>query len=206
MANIDNTFSIVAFDPISKALGVAVTTARPAVGNRVPFAQFGVGAIATQANTNTQLGYLGLQELAKGLSAEQVREILIASDENIQTRQFTIIDSAGNTAAFTGSETFGYAGHMFGKHCAVAGNFLVGEQVLLDMIAAFEADENPLEIKLMKAIAAGQQAGGDKRGKVSAAIRVVDQIGHPYLDLRIDKSDQPIDDLFALYVEYLKYF
>lgn len=206
MANIDNTFSIVAFDPISKALGVAVTTARPAVGNRVPFAQFGVGAIATQANTNPQLGYLGLQELAKGLSAEQVREVLIAADDNIQTRQFTIVDSLGNTAAFTGSETFDYAGHMFGKYCAVAGNFLANEQILPDMIAAFEADDDPLEIKLLKAIAAGQQAGGDKRGKISAAILVVNQVGHPYLDLRIDKSERPLDDLFDLYLDYLKYF
>lgn len=206
MTNMDNTFSIVAFDPVSKAFGVAVTTARPAVGNRVPFAQFGVGAIATQANTNPQLGYLGLQELAKGLSAEQVREILIAADSDIQTRQFTIVDTQGRVAAFTGTEPADYKSHLLGNYCAVAGNCLVGQQVLEDMLVTFESSTEIFEIKLLQAIAAGQQAGGDKRGKISSALRVVTQAGHPYLDLRIDKSEQPVDDLFELYAEYKKYF
>lgn len=206
MTIMDNTFSIVAFDPTSKALGVAVATANPAVGNRVPFAQFGVGAIATQANTNPQLGYLGLQELAKGLSATQVQQILIDSDDNIQTRQFTIIDSLGNVAAFTGTDTIDHKSHLLGQYCAIAGNCLANAQVLEAMLAAFENSHELFEVKLMQAIAAGQQAGGDKRGKISAALRVAAQIGHPYLDLRIDKSANPIEDLFSLYEDYKKIF
>lgn len=205
MQKIDNTFSIVAFDPQTKALGVAVATARPAVGNRVPFAQFGVGAIATQANTNPHLGYLGLQELARGLTAKQVKEILISSDEQIQTRQFTIVDSFGNVEGFTGNEAFDYKGHILRDNFAVSGNLLTGAQVLENMVAAFEASSDPLELKLLQAIAAGQQAGGDKRGKISAALLVVTDHGHPYLDLRIDRSDMPVDELYALYEEYQKY-
>lgn len=204
--NIDNTFSIVAFDPLSNALGVAVTTARPAVGNRVPFVEFGVGAIATQANTNTELGYLGLQALAKGLSVEQVQSLLIANDSQIQTRQFIIVDSKGATAAFTGSDAHDYKGHLFGQNCAVAGNCLAGAPVLENMLAAFENSNENFAVKLIQALAAGQQAGGDKRGKISAALRVATEIGHPYLDLRIDQSDNPVADLFTLYNEYIKIF
>lgn len=205
MQNIDNTFSIVAFDPQTKALGVAVTTARPAVGNRVPFARFGAGAIATQANTNPHLGYLGLQELERGLTAKQVKEILISSDEHIQTRQFTIVDSCGNVEGFTGYEAYEYKGHILRNNFAVAGNLLTGAQVLESMVTAFESSSDTLAAKLLQAIAAGQQAGGDKRGKISAALLVVTDYGHPYLDLRIDRSDAPVEELYALYEEYQKY-
>lgn len=203
----DNTFSIVARDSQTGALGAAVSTARMAVGNRVPFVEYGVGAVATQANTNMALAYDALRLLREGLDAKTALDSVLASDSDREERQVTIIDSKGNQAAFTGSKTQEYTGDVIGTNCVAAGNMLVGAQTLQAMVQAFEAAEGFLGDRLMAALEAGEKAGGDKRGKVSAAI-IVETTGHePYaysknINLRIDQSDRPVAELRKLYDAY----
>lgn len=206
MSNIkvDNTFSIIAYDAQTNVLGIAVATARLAVGNRVPFIKSGVGVIATQANTNIELGYKGLTLLEQGLTAPQVLEIVLGEDCDHEERQLSIIDAIGNRAAFTGIKTQNYKAHLIGPTSIVAGNFLAGPEVLIAMQQTFNSINLPLAEKLLLALEAGQKAGGDKRGKVSAALKVVTNKTHPYLDLRVDKSNNPILDLRSLYESYKK--
>ena len=177
---------------------MCVCTAAPAVGDRVPHAEAGVGAIATQARTSILYGTKGLTLLKTGFSPRAALEATLKEDLQRESRQVIIIDKDGKTAAFTGKKTIDWKGHFTGTDYVVAGNMIVGGRVLDTMIQAFKSSEDELEERLMKALEAGQEAGGDKRGKTSAALLVVrkEQVGTcPFLDLRVDGHREPVKEL-----------
>lgn len=196
-----NTFSIVAYDPERNEWGVAVASKYLAVGNAVPWAKAEVGAVATQALVNVAHGPNGLELLAKGMSAEEALKTLSESDKTIQRRQLGLVDAKGKVVAFTGKDCSPYAGHKTGENYACQGNLLAGEAVITDMAKAFEESKGPLVWRMMAALEAGDKAGGDKRGKQSAAILVVrakygpNGIGDRYIDLRVDDHKDPIPEL-----------
>ena len=194
-----NTFSIVARDPKTNRFGIAVTTKAFGVGALCPFAKAGVGAIATQARVNPALGPKGLRLLEHGLSAEEVLQELLAGDPGSEYRQLGVIDRYGHAAAWTGSEANGWKGHIIGDNFTVQGNLLVGEEVVQATAAAFQGSNAPFEERLLRALAAGQVAGGDKRGKQSAALLVVDTEDFPYVDIRVDDAPEPLKELRRLY-------
>jgi uncharacterized Ntn-hydrolase superfamily protein len=196
-----NTFSIVAHDPEKQEWGVAVASRALAVGAIVPWAKAGVGAVATQASVNIAHGPAGLELLAKGMSAADALKALEDSDKQIQVRQLGLIDANGKPAAFTGKKCIVYAGHKMGDHYTCQGNILAGEDVINQMAKAFEDTKGPLAWRMMAALEAADRAGGDKRGKQSAALLVVraksgpNRIGDRYLDLRVDDHKEPIPEL-----------
>ncbi len=196
-----NTFSIAAFDPVRKEWGVAVASKYLAVGSVVPWAKAGVGAVATQARVNIAHGPNGLELLAKDMTAEEALEALGATDKQLQVRQVGIVDAKGQVAAFTGKECLDYAGHKTGKYFTCQGNILAGKAVIDDMAKAFEDAEGPLAWRMLAALEAADQAGGDKRGKQSAAVLVVragagpNGVGDRYLDLRVDDHKEPVTEL-----------
>ena len=193
--------------PKTLALGVCVSTAAPAVGSRVPHVEARVGAIATQAETNILYGINGLKLLKMGFSPQTALETMLKEDPDRESRQVIIIDKEGRSAAFTGRKTVNWKGHFIGKDYVVAGNMLVGNSVVDAMAEAFESSEGVLSERLMRALEAGQKAGGDKRGKTSAASLVAqkEQGGtHPLLDLRVDEHQNPVRELrrvFEIYKE-----
>jgi len=203
------TFSIVAYDPETHDLGVAVQSRFLAVGAVVPWAKAGVGAIATQAYVNTSYGPNGLKLLESGLSVQETLDKLIQADNDRASRQVGIIDAKGNAAAYTGSETHAWSGHhVVGKNYTTQGNILAGEEVILEMGRAFEGTEGALAEKLIAALEAGQEAGGDTRGQQSAALLVVrenggfDGFNDRYIDLRVDDHTEPIQELKRIYKLY----
>ena len=197
------TFSMVARCERAGELGVCVSTAVPAVGAIVPHAELGVAAIATQATSNVTYGVKGLQLIKLGLSPSSALEALLREDEGREVRQVIMIDKDGRTAAFTGRETVEWRGHLTGRNYATAGNMLVGRQVIEAMAKAFESAEAPLEERLMRALEAGQNAGGDKRGRVSAALLVRKRLEanslRPWIDLRVDEHPDPVAELRRVY-------
>ncbi len=203
-----NTFSIVAFDPATGELGVAVESKFFGVGSVVPWAKAGVGAIATQSAANVTYGTKGLDLLRAGKSAKEAVKLLTDEDAGRAIRQLGIVDANGNSASFTGAECQNWAGHKEGKTFCVQGNLLAGEVVVTAMTAAFEASQkvesSELADWLMAALKAGQAAGGDKRGKQSAALLVVrDRAGFGgandrYIDLRVEDHPEPIQELSRL--------
>ncbi|MGD1906505.1 MAG: DUF1028 domain-containing protein [Leptolyngbyaceae cyanobacterium] len=205
------TFSIVAWDPATGMTGVAVATKHLAVGALVPHAKAGVGAIATQAQTNPLLGIWGLQLLENHRAAESifspaaaetVLDTLLDQDSDRHQRQVHLVDYQGNAAAWTGEACEDWAGHRTFSQGSVAGNMLVGPEVLAAMAAAYQANLNqPLGERLLFALEAGDRAGGDKRGRQSAALYVMGQAVYPHLDLRVDHHDDPIAHLRLLYDE-----
>jgi len=204
------TFSIVARCPKTLTLGVAVSTAVPAVGSVVPHVKVNVGAIATQAQTSIVYGREGLKLLENGLVPQKALETLLATDKDRDKRQIIIIDAKGKTAAFTGKETEGWKGHVTGDNCVVAGNMLVGSRVVRAMRGSFEEEEGSLALRLLKALEAGQDAGGDRRGRVSAALVVADSrwagSSRPLLDLRVDAHSNPVVELWRVYAVSRGYF
>ena len=198
----DHTFSIVALDPDTGHLGVAVSTARLAVGNRVPFVKAKVGAVATQANTNPTLAYEALLLLEIGKTAQEALDGALGSDAGREERQLTVIDAKGNKAAFTGTKPDDYKGHIIGKNCVVAGNILTGPETLTAMVETFDKTQGTLGDRIMAAMEAGQKAGGDKRGRISAVILVATDTLHPYINLRVDNSTDPVAELRKLYDAY----
>jgi uncharacterized Ntn-hydrolase superfamily protein len=196
-----NTFSIVAYDPERKEWGVGVASKYLAVGNAVPWAKANVGAVATQARVNVAHGPNGLDLLAKGMSAEEALKTLVDADKQIQVRQLGLVDAKGKVASFTGKGCTAYAGHKTGENFACQGNILAGEAVIDDMAKAFEESKGPLAWRMMTALEAADKAGGDKRGKQSAAILVVrdkagpNGVGDRYIDLRVDDHNEPIPEL-----------
>ncbi|MEM2102576.1 MAG: DUF1028 domain-containing protein [Candidatus Bathyarchaeia archaeon] len=202
------TFSIVARCQKTLALGVAVVTATPAVGSVVPHAEADVGAIATQANTNVLYGVNGLKLLKKGFTPQSALDVMLKKDTDRETRQVTILDKNGYVAAFTGKQTIPWKGHIIGKNYVIAGNMLVGKQVIEAMVQTFENSVGELADRLLATLEAGQAAGGDKRGKTSAALLVVGKglIGpRPFISLRVDVHEEPVEELKRVYVEYKKY-
>ena len=198
------TFSIVGYDPETRAFGIAVQSKFFAVGSVVPWAEAGIGAIATQSYANTTYGPNGLKLLKSGLSAEQTLARLVADDPGRATRQVGIADAKGNVANFTGDECNAWAGAVSGKNYTAQGNILAGEEVVKAMSKAFEETEGELADKLMAALFAGQEAGGDTRGQQSAALLVVQEhsgyggFNDRYIDLRVDDAEKPIEELQRL--------
>ena len=168
-----NTFSIVGRCSRSGQLGVAVSTKVPGVGGLCPFVRAGIGAVATQAWVNPYLGFRVLDALATGLDAVSALESVLAKEVDREIRQVGVVDARGGSAAFTGRETDGWRGDRTGPSFAVQGNMLVSEDTLTRMIDAFHTrPEEPLAERLMRALEAGQLAGGDRRGRQSASILV----------------------------------
>ena len=199
-----STFSIVAHDPQAREWGIAVESKFLAVGAVVPWAQAGVGAVATQSYANTSFGPDGLALMAQGLSAQEALDQLIAGDEGRARRQVGLVDAQGRVATFTGGECHAWAGGLTGTHYAAQGNILVSGATVEAMAQTFEEARGELADRLVTALAAGQTAGGDRRGRQSAAVLVVRAGGgysgfnDRYLDLRVDDDPEPIERLKAL--------
>ena len=195
------TFSIVARDPQAGELGIAVQSKFLAVGAVVPWARAGVGAIATQSWANTSYGPHGLELLASGLTAEETIAQLLSEDEGRASRQVGIVSSSGSPATYTGNQCFPWAGGRVGSDYTCQGNILVGEDTVLAMARTFEQTSGRLCDRLLTALAAGQDAGGDSRGQQSAALLVVRERGgyggfnDRFIDLRVDDHPQPIVEL-----------
>jgi len=199
------TFSIVAYDAEAREWGIAVASKVLAAGYIVPWAKAGVGAIATQAYANLYYGVEGLELLAEGLSAEEALERLRENDAEDRLRQVAIIDGVGTVAVFTGEGAPAWSGHVAGDGYSVQGNILVGEEVLKEMERAYVAAEGPLARRLVEALKAGEAAGGDKRGKESAALLVVRAAGgyqgktDRSVDIRVDDHAEPVAELERIY-------
>ncbi len=203
-----STFSIVAFDPKTKDLGVAVESRFVSVGAVVPWSVAGVGAVATQSFANTAYGPKALGLLRKGLHPRDVIKQLTAKDKMAAQRQVGVVDARGRAASFTGDECFDWAGHVVGRNYACQGNILAGEAVVKGMARAFESTEGDLPVRLLAALHAGQKAGGDKRGQQSAALLVVREKGgygglnDRWIDVRVDDHPAPVDELTRVFNVY----
>ncbi len=201
------TFSIIARDPNTGDLGVAVQSKFIAVGAFVPWAKAKIGAIATQAWANTSFGPRGLELLQAGLSAKHALKKLLANDDMPEVRQVAIIDSKGDVDCFTGSKCFEWAGHIIGNDYSCQGNILVNSETVESMASAFEKQSGDLIEKLLAAMRAADQEGrGDRRGKQSAALLVVREKGgyggytDRYVDIRIDEHPEPIKELERVFI------
>jgi len=193
------TWSIIARDKASGAFGIAVATRFFAVGARVPFIAAGIGAVATQALVNPFYGTDGLALLRDGRSADDVVAMLIAADAGRDYRQVHVMDAAGRVAAHTGTACIDWCGHLAGDGFSVAGNMLAGKAVIEDTAAAYLANiAAPLPQRLIAAMHAGQAAGGDKRGKQSAALLIHGEEAWSDLDLRVDDHPDPLAELDRL--------
>jgi uncharacterized Ntn-hydrolase superfamily protein len=199
------TFSIVAFDPLTGELGVAVQSKFFAVGTVVPWAKAGVGAVATQSFANTTYGPDGLAMLEAGMTPRQVLDSLTRADGLRARRQAGIIDAKGNAATYTGDSCLTWAGGKTGKNYVCQGNILTGKEVVDSMAAAFENSKGELAVRLLDAMEAGQRQGGDSRGMQSMALLVVkDQGGYAgysdrYIDLRVDDARNPFTEMRRLF-------
>jgi uncharacterized Ntn-hydrolase superfamily protein len=200
------TFSIVAVDREAGEVGCAVQSKYFSVGSVVPWAQAGVGAVATQAAGVAVYGARALEELTRGATPEEALERVLAEDEGRETRQLGVVTADGRAAAFTGSECNDWAGHRIGAGYAVQGNILAGEAVVDAMAHAFDDTPGPLVERLVASLEAGQAAGGDRRGQQSAAI-VVERAGarsesregiDRICDLRVEDHETPIAELRRL--------
>ncbi len=203
-----STFSIVAYDPKTRDLGVAVESRFVAVGAVVSFAHAGVGAVATQSYANTTYGPKALAMMKRGVSPKDALKKLVASDRDATQRQVGIIDARGRAASYTGKECFPWAGHLVGKNYACQGNLLASEDVVRSMSRAFELTQGDLPVRLLAALSAGQRAGGDKRGQQSAALLVVREGGgyggfnDRWIDVRVDDHPAPIEELIRIFNVY----
>jgi uncharacterized Ntn-hydrolase superfamily protein len=201
------TWSIVAKDAKTGAFGVAVTTKFFAVGALCPHAMSGIGALATQALVNPIFGPRGLRLLAQGVPAADVVRVLLAGDDGRETRQLHVIDAAGRNTAYTGSDCIDWCGHLVRAGFSVAGNMLAGPRVVEDTADFYEAHAAlPFAARLIGALDAGQAAGGDKRGKQSAALIIYTSEEYPELSLRVDDHAEPLVELRRLYEEAQRYF
>jgi uncharacterized Ntn-hydrolase superfamily protein len=195
------TYSIVARDPETGDLGIAVESKFLGVGAVVPWARAGVGAVATQSYANTSYGPRGLDLLAQGRDAHAALGELLASDENAAQRQVGIVDAQGRSATYSGTGCHAWAGGVAGPHFAAQGNILVGEATVTAMAETFQRATGALWHRLVAALAAGQRAGGDSRGQQSAALLVVREGGgyagfnDRMIDLRVDDAARPIEEL-----------
>ena len=203
-----STFSIVARDPETNAVGIAVHSKFISVGAVVPFASVDAGAIATQSFANVAYGPDGLDLLREGHDAAETIEQLTGDDEEAESRQVGVVGQDGSVAAFTGEECFDYAGDIQGENYTVQGNILENEETLTAMDEAFEETEGGLPEQLIAALQAGNEAGGDSRGEQSAALYVAKQEGgydgrnDRWIDVRVDDHESPIDELERVFKIY----
>ena len=199
------TFSIVAFDPATGDLGVAVASKFPCVGAVVPWAKAGVGAVATQAWANTAFGPEGLGLMAGGMPAAEALDAVLEGDDGRDERQAGFVDGRGGAATFTGSGCVHWAGGVTDGTVAAQGNILAGEAVVKELLRAFSDAEGDLSDRLLAALLAGDAAGGDRRGKQSAALLVVREGGgyegrnDRYIDLRVDDHPDAPSELARLF-------
>lgn len=195
-----NTFSIVALDPETGDLGVAVSSKFPAVGSICAWARHGVGAVATQAWTNPLLGNDILGRLAGGADAAEALQIVLSEDPGAQYRQLAVVDADGNVASHTGASTDAWTGHRIGDEFSVQGNMLTGESVLDAMCDAYtRASEKEFSERLLITLEAGQAAGGDRRGRQSASLYVPGPEDYARVDLRVDDHSDPVAELRRVY-------
>ncbi len=196
------TFSLVATDDERQYWGVVVATKPMAVGAVVPWAEWRVGALATQAQSNVRYGPLGLEALRRGRSADEVVRRLTRTDPGRDTRQLGVVDRRGDAAAWTGAKCHDWAGQVTGDGFACQGNLLANERVVPAMAREFERAKGTLANRLFRALVAGERAGGDRRGMESAAILVVHREarfdpawGDRWVDLRVDQHERPVAEL-----------
>jgi uncharacterized Ntn-hydrolase superfamily protein len=193
------TWSIIARDNGSGQFGIAVATRFFAVGARVPHIAARIGGIATQALTNPYYGIDGLKLLREGRSPREVVEALTAADEGRESRQLHIMDARGRIAAHTGRDCVDWCGHIEGDGFSIAGNMLVGAKVLDDTAKTYLENKNlPFAQRLIAALRSGEAAGGDKRGKQSAALLIYGEEEWSDLDLRVDDHVDPLAELERL--------
>lgn len=198
------TYSIVAYDFAAGDLGVAVQSRYFSVGSVVPWAEAGVGAIATQSFVNVSYGPRGLELLKKGLTAKEVVEKLVGEDEGREYRQLGVVDARGNAASYTGSKCLEWAGGKTGEGYAAQGNILANENVVEAMAEAYKSTRGSLAERLVAALDAGENAGGDARGRQSAALLVVKKdagrggYGDRFIDLRVEDHPDPVNELKRL--------
>ena len=217
-----HTYSIVAYDSATGDLGVAVQSKFPNVGGIVPWAEAGVGAVATQSLSNTDYGELGLELIGRGATAEEALRIIMRSDTMLQDRQVGMVDVRGNAASFSGRNTFDWAGGrvgaptgqgnvsggkgevIAGRTYAAQGNIIVSDQTVRNLAETFERTRGSLADRLMAALKAGQAGGGDKRGMQSASLLVVRKNGgylganDRFIDIRVYDAPDPIAELERL--------
>ena len=208
-----STFSILGYDPDTGEVGGAVQSRVFSVGNGVLWAEAGVGAAATQAIVDVSYGPKAIELLKAGLTPAAIIPAILASDPDPglngqswakEGRQFAVMDAKGNFAAHTGPQATPWAGNKSGKFCTAQGNILAGEAVVSEMVRAFEATTGHLSLRLMAALDAGQAAGGDKRGKQSAAMLIVKKDGGVWLHndvvlrLQVDDNPEPLTELRRL--------
>jgi uncharacterized Ntn-hydrolase superfamily protein len=193
------TWSIIARDNKTGQFGVAVATRFFAAGALVPHVKSRVGAIATQALVNIFYGTEGLRLLEQGASAKEVVAKIVIADPGRDQRQVHVIDAQGSTAAHTGTSCIDWCGHLAGENFSVAGNMLAGERVIADTAAAYAKNFTlPFPCRLIAAMRAGEAAGGDKRGKQSAALVICGEEDWPDLNLRVDDHPDPLAELERL--------
>lgn len=199
-----STFSIVGRDSVTGELGIAVASRFFAVGSVVPWAKAGVGAVATQSYANTTFGWRGLELLEKGANPDQVMKILLQNDTDPNRRQFGIVSSSGQSVTYTGTGCASWAGGRSGPNYACQGNILAGESVVVEMEKAWLTTQGTLADRLYAALMAGEKAGGDSRGKQSAAILVVKpNAGYGgytdrAIDIRVDDHAEPFVEIGRL--------
>ncbi len=207
-----STFSIVAMDTLTGEFGVAVASKVLDVGYIVPWGEPGIGAVATQAQTNAMFGPEGLEILRTGATAEATMESLLESDPEREVRQLGIVDAEGNSASFTGIETMDWAGSITGPGYAIQGNILTGPEVIEEMERAYLSEDGSLADRLLAALLAGDAAGGDSRGRQSAAMIVYRENGgyqgssDLLVDIRVVDSDDPLGDLQRIYSKWCMWF
>ena len=207
-----STFSIVALDPETGDLGVATASKFLAVGSVVPFAEAGLGAVATQSYANTTFGPRTLRALRGGIPLELIAQAFAESDEQHDQRQYGLVDAHGHALTFTGAACHPWAGGRTGEGYAAQGNLLVGPEVIDALCETFEGTTGSLSTRLIAALRAGDAAGGDQRGRQSAALLVVREAGgyggfnDRYLDLRVDDHPAPVGELERLLELHALYF
>jgi uncharacterized Ntn-hydrolase superfamily protein len=203
-----STFSIIARDPNQDAVGVAVQSKFVSVGSVVPFVSADAGGIATQSFANVAYGPEGLDLLREGKSADETVDALTAADDEAESRQVGVVGAGGSVAAFTGEECFEVAGDIQGEHYIVQGNILENYETLEAMAQAFETTGGGLPERLLAALHAGNEAGGDSRGEQSAAMYVAKPQGgydggnDRWIDVRVDDHEAPIDELERVFKIY----
>ena len=203
-----STFSIVGRDSRNGDLGIAVQSKFISVGSVVPWAAAGIGAIATQSYANTSYGPRGLEMLKEGLTADQAARKLVHADKGRDHRQLGIVDANGNAATYTGKKCIHWAGGITGKGFAAQGNILVGKETVKALADTYTSTRGDLPERLLSALQAGQDAGGDRRGMQSAALLIVRKKGgyggfnDRYVDLRVEDHEKPIAELARIFRLY----
>jgi uncharacterized Ntn-hydrolase superfamily protein len=205
------TYSIVARDVQTGEMGVATQSQAFAVGNSVPFALPGQGVIATQSMAEPMYGQIGLDLMRGGFTANEALTALRSVDPDPERRQVAVLDVSGDLAVYTGANCVAVAGHRVGEGCVALANMVASAEVWESMVATFETSDGPMAHRLLSALRAAEEAGGDVRGRRSAAVMVVRSVttGRPWhdtvVDLRVDDSTDPVTELGELVVRLARY-